>query len=182
VWPTMMTPSSSTTIGWRKPNSRIDVATASMPASFAQACQHPAALEERGWIVASQQRRQGIIGHFAELVLVALDGGRGRRSSRRTGDRCWTVRWRCRQGACWRLAGQDLAFIRQGIVVRFGFPSRPALGPPIRQGWVVMVTLWGTDGLFELLPATPLAAVVEAQGRHLAVRILHDTGVMMSMR
>ena len=34
VWPTMITPSSSTTIGWRKPNSRIDAATASTAASL----------------------------------------------------------------------------------------------------------------------------------------------------
>ena len=34
VWPQMMTPSASTTIGWRKPNSRIEAATASTAASL----------------------------------------------------------------------------------------------------------------------------------------------------
>ena len=34
VCPQMITPSPSTTMGWRKPNSRIEAATASTAASF----------------------------------------------------------------------------------------------------------------------------------------------------
>src|SRR5262249_34880179 len=107
--------------------------------------------------IAGEYGRQGVGGDIAKLPLVSLDG---------------------RQTAVGTV-GRSAASPRSRWVARNLVRTHPGLraAAAANQGRIVGFGVRRAELRLERLPAPPLARVVEALGRQLSVRRLHDAGV-----